>query len=61
MTPLDKQQADDHAGSELMPPKHVFPIDRNRQIHGMRGLAASLVFVFHLYDMASIYHFRPGG
>ena len=38
---------------------HVYPGRLNLQVHGLRGLSALLVFLFHLYDMAEKYGFWP--
>ncbi len=39
--------------------QHVYPDTINRQIHGLRGLAALIVFVFHIYGIADEWHFWP--
>lgn len=36
-----------------------YPAALNRQVHGLRGLAALLVFVFHVYGMAVLWGFWP--
>jgi peptidoglycan/LPS O-acetylase OafA/YrhL len=38
---------------------HVFPRKLNLQVHGLRGLAALMVFVFHIYDMSLENGFWP--
>jgi peptidoglycan/LPS O-acetylase OafA/YrhL len=38
---------------------HVYPSRLNLQVHGLRGLSALLVFVFHIYEMAEKYGFWP--
>ena len=39
--------------------QHVYPDNINRQIHGLRGLSAFIVFVFHIYGIADEWHFWP--
>src|SRR5665213_3449768 len=39
--------------------QHVYPGTINPQIHGLRGLAALIVFVFHIYGIADEWHFWP--
>lgn len=41
--------------------QHVYPDNINRQIHGLRGLSAFIVFVFHIYGIADEWHFWPAG
>jgi peptidoglycan/LPS O-acetylase OafA/YrhL len=37
----------------------AYPRNLNRQIHGLRGLSALLVFIFHVYGMGTLWGFWP--
>jgi peptidoglycan/LPS O-acetylase OafA/YrhL len=38
---------------------HVYPKNLNPQIHGLRGLATLLVFIYHLYGVGNLWGFWP--
>jgi peptidoglycan/LPS O-acetylase OafA/YrhL len=37
----------------------AYPRNLNRQIHGLRGLSALAVFVYHVYGMGTLWNFWP--
>ena len=37
----------------------AYPKNLNRQIHGLRGFSAFLVFIYHVYGMGTLWNFWP--